>query len=539
MRQNYWRVFAKSICKNWNKPAITDYFLAEDGMSQDTSRGDMYTYREMCSEIFRLCELFRSLGLQKGDHIAICGANSAHWMLAYFAVAAYQGIVVVVLNSQTAEDIAHQIDFAEAKVLFADTDVWGELQGRQMKNLEWVISLDNWAILQSNTLGADKHPCVNGKGNIISLLANLVRLYISFTRKNQEDLSVIVFTSGSTSGAKGVMVAHRVYSVGGELLQSRLPAPNDNRNVLAILPFGHMFGLVDANSALYTGGHVYILRTFVRPNALLKIMMDIRPYRMMLIPSMMDAFVAMDQKEKLAQCNAFLKYGIAGGAVISQETIDKLMELKFPLTIGYGQTEAAPLTSISSPWRYKKGSCGQVIKSAKVCIAENGEILVKGENVMLGYYKDPEATAQKIDKDGWLHTGDKGYLDEEGYLYVEGRLNQDMIVLPNGENINPEEIENKINALPEVKESIVLERGGHLVAIVVPSSFPFTGEELCSIERPVDGRRTMQEVRSLRRHILRAINPQLPLFCQLYDLELTEQPLARTEKQTLKRYLYK
>ena len=174
---------------------------------------------------------------------------------------------------------------------------------------------------------------------------------------------------------------------------------------------------------------------------------------------------------------------------------------------------------------YKHGTCGKIVSGMIACIAPNGEILVKGENVMLGYYKDPEATAAKIDKDGWLHTGDKGHLDEDGYLYVEGRLEQDIIVLPNGENIRPDNIESLINALPEVKESIVFARDGKLVAIVVPQytihHTPYT------------------DAAALRRTILRAINPLLPLFSQLYDVEITDQPLARTEKQTIKRYLYK
>ena len=253
-------------------------------------------------------------------------------------------------------------------------------------------------------------------------------------------------------------------------------------------------------------------------------MMQIRPYPIMLIPMIVDGFIATRNEGVLKKCVDFLRYGIAGGALISPQTIEKLLEWKFPLTIGYGQTEASPLISISSPWKYKNGSCGQVIGGCNVHIAHNGEILVKGENVMLGYYKDPEATARKIDKDGWLHTGDKGHLDEDGYLYVEGRLEQDIIVLPNGENIHPEDIERKINALPEVKESIVLARDGKLVAIVVP--------QITNDQSPMTNT-------DLRRIILRNVNPSLPLFSQLYDVEITDVPLQKTEKQTLKRYLYK
>ena len=184
------------------------------------------------------------------------------------------------------------------------------------------------------------------------------------------------------------------------------------------------------------------------------------------------------------------------------------------------------------PSKYKPGTTGQLCDVLSCCIESNGEILIKGEEMMLGYYKDPEATARKIDKDGWLHTGDKGHLDEDGYLFVEGRLEQDMIVLPNGENIHPEDIECKINALPEVSESIVLAREGKLVAIVVPSS---ESREISETSETI----ASSPSTSLRRKVLRAVNPQLPLFSQLYDVEITDQPIARTEKQTIKRYLYK
>lgn len=215
---------------------------------------------------------------------------------------------------------------------------------------------------------------------------------------------------------------------------------------------------------------------------------------------------------------------VIGGAGLSSKTGEKMKKFRIPIAPGYGMTETVALISLINPSAYKVGSSGKVCDALTLRISHEGEILVKGENVMLGYYKDPEATARKIDKDGWLHTGDKGHLDEDGYLYVEGRLEQDMIVLPNGENIHPEDIERKINALPEVKESIVLARDGKLVAIVVA--------QITNDQSPMTNT-------DLRRMILRNVNPQLPLYSQLYDVEITDTPLQKTEKQTIKRYLYK
>jgi long-chain acyl-CoA synthetase len=211
-----------------------------------------------------------------------------------------------------------------------------------------------------------------------------------------------------------------------------------------------------------------------------------------------------------------------GGAALSQELTEGMVAMGMPFSMGYGLSETCFLISYIQSHEYRFKSAGKICLGMTACIASNGEILVKGENVMLGYYKNPEATAQKIDADGWLHTGDRGHLDEDGYLYVEGRLEQDMIVLPNGENIHPDNIESKINALPEVAESIVIAREGKLVAIVVVSG-----------ELSADSRT------ALRLSILRSVNAQLPMYAQIYDIEWSEEPLARTAKQTIKRYLYK
>lgn len=211
-----------------------------------------------------------------------------------------------------------------------------------------------------------------------------------------------------------------------------------------------------------------------------------------------------------------------GGAKLDGEIEQNIIKSRIPLSIIYGQTETGPIISLSPYRKHRVASVGKIVQGMIANIDENGELLVKGEHLMLGYYKNPEATAKKIDADGWLHTGDRGYLDEDGYLYVEGRLEQDMIVLPNGENIHPDNIESKINALPEVAESIVIAREGKLVAIVVVSG-----------ELSADSRT------ALRFSILRSVNAQLPMYAQIYDIEWSEEPLARTAKQTLKRHLYK
>ena len=298
---------------------------------------------------------------------------------------------------------------------------------------------------------------------------------------------------------------------------------SDNKaNFIAILPFAHMYGLIDNMLPhIINGKHIYILQLASVRQGLSAIWL-LRPYGLAITPYLLKMMVKEDQAN---QCLSLLKYIEIGGAPLMEEDETLLAEEKIPYFVGYGLTETGPHITTDHYYNSRRGSVGKIVDGMTCRIAPNGEILVKGENVMLGYYKDPEATAQKIDQDGWLHTGDKGHLDEDGYLYVEGRLEQDIIVLPNGENIRPDNIESLINALPEVKESVVLARDGKLVAIVVPSL--------------IENRESKIEAAALRRTILRTINPQLPLFSQLYDVEITDQPLARTEKQTLKRYLYK
>ena len=503
MVEHYLDRLARIVNENWDSPALTDFYLTEDGTAQDTSRGNHYTYGEMYGEILHVCDIFQSLGLKKGDHIAICGANSAHWAIAYLSIAAYQGVAVTLLHSQPVEYIARQIDFSDAQALFISEELWEEilpsLQGRVGETLSHVISLDNWQILR----GKQKR--------IINRKFGTINRDCHFTTGNVDNLAMICFTSGSTGNSKGVMLTYRAICNGISSGADTLPVC-EKSNYVSTLPFAHIFGLFgDMFDQLLYAQHLYVMQKLT-PNAIYVAIQNVRPYAIMIVPAILNKILKLkDGAERL------FEYGLRqvnmGGAGISVELEQQLLKANVNYVLMYGLTEGLMLSG-SRYERYKKDSSGLVSKGVNVKISLRGEILVKGENVMLGYYKDPEATARKIDADGWLHTGDKGHLDEDGYLYVEGRLEQDMIVLPNGENIHPEDIERKINALPEVKESIVLAREGKLVAIVVADT-------------------------DIRRHVLRTINPELPLYSQLYDVEITDQPLAKTEKQTIKRYLYK
>ena len=504
MTRNYLDILADTIRTNWDQPALTDFYLTEDGTAQDTSRGNHYTYGGMYAELCRVAELLTSLGLQKGDHIAICGANSAHWVIAYLAIAKMQGVSVTVMHSLMPDEIARLVNFSDAKALFTDEDIWAELSPSLEGRVgERFISLADWSLLDgcSDRAMSERRPREDRE--------------ITFPSFVPDDLAMICFTSGTTGKAKGVMLSHRSANVGVRD-SSQMLLDCKNKNYISLLPLTHISGLfVDVIDQLLKAKNVFIYRGYRISEAI----KCVRPYVLTLVPILVEQLLV---KEKLKPEKIGIQCVYIGGAKITQSLIDVLSNQQISYVILYAATEGL-LFSYTSPYcKYQSGNVGKICESLQCRISPVGEILVKGENVMLGYYKDPEATAAKIDSDGWLHTGDKGHLDEDGYLYVEGRLEQDIIVLPNGENIRPDNIESLINALPEVRESIVLARDGKLVTIVVPN--PSCKED---------------NLEEFSRKILYAVNPQLPLYSQLYGLEISKTPLARTEKQTIKRYLYK
>ena len=509
MTENYLSILAETIRNNWEQPALTDFYLTEDGTAQDTSRGNHYTYGEMYAEICRVAELLTSLGLQKGDHIAICGANSAHWCIAYLAIAKMQGVVATILHTRMAEDIVYQADFSDAKALFADEDIWRELKDQSLPRAEHVIRLDDWSVLRGET--------------IINHQSSLINEECGFPHSEPDSLAMICFTSGTSGYAKGVMLSYG--NLSNNISDTKLIYPNTElSNILSVFPFGHMLGLhFELLSQLCFGKNIYLFREAKTTKNLYNAYNIVKPYAIASAPALIKAIVERYQEEFYDLLLNSCEYIIFGGAKFNEEVVLQMLQLRIKVTNAFGMSETGAIVSGSSYMTYKYPSCGKALQGNAIRISPAGEILVKGENVMLGYYKDPEATAAKIDSDGWLHTGDKGHLDEDGYLYVEGRLEQDIIVLPNGENIRPDNIESLINALPEVSESIVLARDGKLVAIVVPQ---------------ITNHKSQITNTDLRRKILRAVNPSLPLFSQLYDVEIIDTPLAKTEKQTIKRYLY-
>lgn len=534
MTENYLDILARTIRENWDQPALTDFYLTEDGIAQDTSRGNRYTYGEMYAEICRVADLLTAIGLQEGDHIAICGANSAHWVIAYLAVAKIQGVSVTVMHSLMPDEIANLVAFSDAKALFTDGDIWGEISPlcgseelcsigcpvdihRTKKGVRCVLSLADWSLLDGHSDRAmtERQPREDRD--------------ISFPSFASDDLAMICFTSGTSGSAKGVMLSMNSIS-NNVAYKLDLFSRYVGTNVLAILPFAHIYGLVIELLLPLCAGAItnIIISNSISIKNIISSCIILSPKIIFVVPRLIEYLI--NENYNLKRLFKGLDFLSVGGAELKNEVEKKMQQNNIGIAIGYGATECGTRITLATAQEYKSGSVGKVVSGLELKIADTGEILVKGENVMLGYYKDPEATAQKIDKDGWLHTGDAGYMDEDGYLYVTGRIGQDMIVLPNGENIHPEDIENKLNALPEVQESIVVAREGHLVAIV-----RLTDSSQNSPNTP----NTPNALKDIRHAILRTINPQLPDYSQLYSIDFIDKPLERTAKQTIKRYLYK
>lgn len=459
MIRNYLNILSEIIRDHWNEPALTDYSLLEGGEGKD------YTYGQLQQAIDELKERFCQMGLQPRDHIAICGGNCVNWVVAYLAIAQFGAVSVPIMDS---------LDEEEQDQLMAFADCCAKIMAHPC-----AITLSSLPMA---------HPCAI----------------------THSSLAQICFTSGSSQQPKAVMLSVENLSNNVENIIVGFPA-SKNRVFLSILPLTHIYGLMtEVVGQLAKAKHIYILGQ-VSPLRLFAAMERLHPYAMSLVPSILTSMLRYQCQSFVSLLAASCEQVYIGGSSLDSE-IESLLE-GVPYAIGYGTTETGPLISDALAKDYRLHSVGRIVDDMEAKIVD-GEIWVRGANVMLGYYKDEEATREKIDKDGWLHTGDAGYIDEDGYLFVKGRLNQDMIVLSNGENISPLHIEGLLNQVEGVNESLVLAREGQLVALV------YAGV-------PLD-----------RKDLLRTINPQLPLYSQLYDIEFVSEPFAKTPKQTIKRYLY-
>ena len=537
----------QAIIKNWNQNALTDY------------QGPTLQYHDVARKIGKIHILFQNAGIVKGDKIAICGRNSAHWAVGFLATLTYGAVAVPILHEFNAEQIHNIVNHSEARLLFVGDFIAKEIDPEQMTRLEGIINLPDFSLMMSrseqltyarehlNLMFGSKYPRAFTQEDII------------YHEDQPDELALINYTSGTTGFSKGVMLPYR--GLWGNVdfcirrLGKQVPAGS---SVLDILPMAHMYGLsIEFLFGFCNGSHLFFLNRLPSPTLIAKAFTDVQPALVISVPLIVEKIirkrvfpimqtprmkllmampvVSKKVKEKICE-QVYAAFGgkayevIVGGAPLSKEVEQFLISIGFPITVGYGTTECAPLISYRDWKEFVPGSCGRSIDNMEVRIDSNdpqniaGEILARGTNVMLGYYKNEEATNQALDAEGWYHTGDLGTMDEDGNIFIRGRI-KNMLLGANGQNIYPEEIEDKLSSMPMVSECIVVQRQQKLVALVYPDQ-----DELMNFSH--------DELQGIMEQNRQQLNLTLPAYCRLTQIELHDTEFEKTPKKSIKRYLY-
>ena len=532
--------------KYWDKPAL------------NTIGGESFTYAQMATSIARFHIVFEKAGFKKGDKIALCANNGARWGFAYLAVNTFETVIVPILADFKPESVMGLVNHSESIALFTNAARWAKMDPEKMPQLKVVFDVDNWKILL----------CRDPK--IQEAVDNLDALFaarypkgfgpedVSFPTDNWDDLSTINYTSGSTGDPKGVMLTYRNFSANVDYSQRNVPAGD---KMVSMLPMAHMYGLViEFIYPLCNGTSIFWMGKAPTPASLLKAFADVKPYLLVTVPLVMEKIYKSKVKPTLEKpvIKTLLKipgintiiynkirtglqqaFGgnvrefIMGGAPLNPEVERLFKKIKFPYLVGYGMTEACPLLAYEDWTKYVPGSCGKAVDVAEVRVDSEdpqhvvGELQARGENITIGYYKNPEATANAFTDDGWLRTGDLGIIDADGNIFIRGR-SKNMILGPSGQNIYPEELEAVVVNQPFVLETVVVDRGGKLVALVFP-------DEQAIAKALLDNEAKAE----IPERIRLGANRQLPAYSQIYKVELMDKPFEKTPKMSIRRFLYK
>ena len=538
--------FVETARKNWDTPALCDY------------KGAKFTYADIATQIARLHLIFEKSGITAGDKIALCSKNTAHWAIAYLAATSYRAVAVPILNGFTPDNLEKLADHSDSKLLFTEKEMWSEMNGENMPQLVGAINVEDYSVLYSRD------------GRLETAVADAERMFaekypdgmkpelMEYETGKPEDIITISYTSGTTSSPKGIMLSVRNISSNISFGVKRIQFPKGG-NIVSMLPLAHLYGLAfEFVYPVASGGCVYFLGKTPTPTILLQAFADVKPYMLITVPLVVEkifrnkvmpilerpamriatsipivkgAIYGAVRRKVMAAFGGKMKHIIIGGAAVNSSIETVMKKVGIPYTVGYGMTECGPLIGYEDWYNFAMRSCGKPVDGMKVRIDSNdpqnevGEIQVRGDNVMTGYYKNEEATKAAFTADGWMRTGDLGLLDKDGNIYIKGR-SKNMILTANGQNIYPEEVEELLNAMPHVKESIVIERNKHIVAIVsaeVDTANPLSREQLDEAMKSN----------------LAALNRELPSYCQITGIEILDGDFERTPKNSVKRYLYK
>ena len=544
-------IIEKSIIDNWDLDALTDY------------KGITLQYHDVARKIEKLHIMFENSGVQRGDKIALCGRNSAHWAVAFLATLTYGAVAVPILHEFTPEQIHNIVNHSEAKILFVGDIVGTQVDATKMPSLEGIINIPDYSLALSRT---DKLTYAREHLNELygrKFPKYFRREHVHYYHEHRPDeLALINYTSGTTGFSKGVMIPYRAlwgnYDFAVNVLGKVI---HRGDKVISILPMAHMYGMAfEFIFEFLYGCHIYYLTRIPSPAIIAQAFADVRPQIIIAVPLVIEKIIRKKVFPKLQTGKVRLlrnlpiinkkveekiceqvkqAFGgqfyeiIIGGAAFNQEVEQFLHRINFPYTVGYGATECAPIICYSDYQSFVPGSCGRAVVHMEVKIDSSdpanipGEILARGTNVMLGYYKNEEATRQTIDNEGWYHTGDLGTMDAYGNVFIKGR-SKNMLLGPSGQNIYPEEIEDKLNSMPLVVESVVVQRDTKLVGLVYPDyeEAKITGISLSGIE--VQMKQNLQD-----------LNLVQPAYCKLSSIEIQEKEFEKTPKKSIKRYMYK
>ena len=540
----------KSIIDHWDLDALTDY------------KGATLQYHDVARKIEKLHIMFENSGVKKGDKIALCGRNSANWAVAFLATLTYGAVAVPILHEFTADQIHNIVNHSESKLLFVGDVVATTIDPTKMEGLEGIINIPDYSLLLSRT---DK--LTFAREHLNEMFGSKYPKYFRkehvnyYIEQSPDELALINYTSGTTGFSKGVMIPYRAIWSNADFANEvlgKVIKPGDN--VISILPMAHMYGM--AFEFIYefiSGCHVYYLTRVPSPAIIAQAFADVKPIIIIAVPLVIEKIIrkkvfpkiqnnrmrlllnmpviSKKVREKICE-QVVAAFGgnfhevIIGGAAFNQEVEQFLYRIDFPYTVGYGATECAPIICYSGWEDFMPGSCGRAVCHMEVKIDSPdpvhipGEILTRGLNVMLGYYKNEEATRQALDAEGWYHTGDLGTMDAQGNVFIKGR-SKNMLLGANGQNIYPEEIEDKVNSMPMVVESIVVQRDEKLVALIYPDYDEAKNMGL--------GKADLEGVMEQNRQEL---NTVLPAYCKLSAVELYEEEFEKTPKKSIKRFLY-
>lgn len=540
----------KSIVENWNLDALTDY------------KGKTLQYHDVARKIEKLHILYENCGIQKGDKIALCGRNSSSWAVAFLATLTYGAIAVPILHEFTADQIHNIVNHSDAKLLFVGDIVATVVDATKMPGLEGIIYIPDYSLVVSRTerlTYAREH--LNEMFGIKYPKYFRAKHVHYYHEESPEQLALINYTSGTTGFSKGVMIPYRAilnnYAFACHVLGDKI---NAGDNIISILPMAHMYGMsFEFIFEFIKGCHIFYLTRVPSPAIIAQAFTDVKPKIIIAVPLIIEKIIrkkvfpkvqnnrirllmnmpVISKKVKERICEqVYQAFGgnayeiIIGGAALNQEVEAFLRRINFPYTVGYGATECAPIICYRDWHTFAQGSCGQAAYGQEVKIDSvdphnvPGEILTKGPNVMLGYYKNEEATEHTIDREGWYHTGDLGLIDEDGNVFIKGR-SKNMLLGSNGQNIYPEEIEDKLNSLSFVNESIVIQQDNKLIALVHPDydeakAMNFTDSDLAEI---------MEQNRI-------QLNEIMPVYSKIAEIRIHEEEFEKTPKKSIKRYLY-